>query len=144
MTAHDLREPIYIHCCSLKKAVTCIFHVSESGSYQENGRRKRFLLRNKKDFPKKLLGATERQNEQAFHQYQAIHGHVKLFCSGVLRGNGERGKENFLSIKVTSRSSFILKLLVGLPWRRSGKERARQCRGCRFDPWSRKMPRATE
>ena len=30
LTAHDLREPIYIPHCSLKKAVTCIFHVSES------------------------------------------------------------------------------------------------------------------
>ena len=39
LTAHDLREPIYIPHCSLKKAVTCIFHVSESGSYQGNGGR---------------------------------------------------------------------------------------------------------
>ena len=30
----------------------------------------------------------------------------------------------------------------GLPWWSSGKESACQCRGCGFNPWSRKIPHA--
>ena len=33
---------------------------------------------------------------------------------------------------------------VGLPWWRSGKEPACQCRGHGFKPWSRKIPHAAE
>ena len=33
---------------------------------------------------------------------------------------------------------------MGLPWWRSGWESACQCRGCRFEPWSGKIPRAAE
>ena len=32
----------------------------------------------------------------------------------------------------------------GLPWWLSGKESACQCKGHRFDPWSRKIPHASE
>ena len=43
----------------------------------------------------------------------------------------------------------IIKLLeenigIGLPWWRSGWESACQCRGHGFEPWSGKIPRATE
>ena len=34
--------------------------------------------------------------------------------------------------------------IVGLPWWHSGWESACQCRGHRFEPWSRKIPHATE
>ena len=39
----------------------------------------------------------------------------------------------------------ILKAMVpGLPWWSSGYESACQCKGHRFDPWSRRIPHATE
>ena len=40
--------------------------------------------------------------------------------------------------------SLIMKDFQGLPWWRSGYESACQCRGHGFDPWSGKIPRATE
>ena len=36
------------------------------------------------------------------------------------------------------------KLLLGLPWWRSGLESACQCRGHGIDPWSGKIPHAAE
>ena len=33
---------------------------------------------------------------------------------------------------------------MGLPWWLSGKESACQCKGYEFDPWSGKIPHATE
>ena len=38
----------------------------------------------------------------------------------------------------------IKRKLEGLPWWRSGWESACQCRGHRFEPWSRKIPHAVE
>ena len=37
-----------------------------------------------------------------------------------------------------------IKLLLGLPWWRSGWESACRCRGHGFEPWSGKIPHATE
>ena len=37
-----------------------------------------------------------------------------------------------------------LKVVLGLPWWRSGWESARQCRGHGFEPWSGKIPHAAE
>ena len=39
---------------------------------------------------------------------------------------------------------FLKKLKLGLPWWHSGYESACQCRGHGFEPWSRKIPHATE
>ena len=39
---------------------------------------------------------------------------------------------------------FITKMLTGLPWWHSGKESTCQCRGHGFEPWSGKIPHATE
>ena len=44
-------------------------------------------------------------------------------------------KVNFCCVRFPSR---------GLPWWRSGGESACQCRGCGFEPWSGKIPHATE
>ena len=40
--------------------------------------------------------------------------------------------------------NLILKLIIGLPWWRSGWEYACQCRGHGFKPWSGKIPHAAE
>ena len=39
---------------------------------------------------------------------------------------------------------FFLKIALGLPWWRSGWESAWQCSGQGFDPWSWKIPHASE
>ena len=50
------------------------------------------------------------------------------------------GKENFLK----QESLLELKRIIGLPWWRSGWESTCQCRGHGFEPWSGKIPHATE
>ena len=39
---------------------------------------------------------------------------------------------------------FFKRMILGLPWWRSGWESACQCRGHGFEPWSGKIPRAAE
>ena len=39
---------------------------------------------------------------------------------------------------------FLKCALLGLPWWSTGKTPSSQCRGPGFDPWSRKIPRATQ
>ena len=43
-----------------------------------------------------------------------------------------------------TRRKYLQKYSWGLPWWLSGKESACQCRKHRFDPWSRKIPHASE
>ena len=54
----------------------------------------------------------------------------------------------FLSLfQIMGRSNlfiFLKKIIIGLPWWRSGWGSACQCRGHGFGPWSRKIPRAAE
>ena len=40
--------------------------------------------------------------------------------------------------------SVVKKIIIGLPWWRSGWESVCQCRGHGFEPWSGKIPHATE
>ena len=64
-------------------------------------------------------------------------GHLKMLCSI---------SSNFISIFSFHSYNKIWsqKVNMGLPWWRSGWESACQCRGHGFEPWSGKIPRATE
>ena len=62
-----------------------------------------------------------------FKEYQLLGFHEHL-------GTGKRRNSNFLNKNT----------LHGLPWWHSGQESACQCRGHRFNPWSGKIPHATE
>ena len=56
-------------------------------------------------------------------------------------------KMNIWKLKLKSTISFIItpqKWNTGLPWWRSGWESACQCRGHGFEPWSGRIPHATE
>ena len=44
----------------------------------------------------------------------------------------------------TIKATWISRIVLGLPWWRTGWESACQCRGHRFEPWSGKIPHAAE
>ena len=77
----------------------------------------------------------------------------------VLTGNGQeasgdKGSSFWHPDLVVVRGVYIFlmiyffncgkKCIAGLPWWRSGWESVCQCRGHRFEPWSRKIPHAAE
>ena len=58
----------------------------------------------------------------------------QIFCNKYVR----------LLLLKRSKAEDLLKIALGLPWWRSGWESTCQCRGHRFEPWSGKIPHATE
>ena len=66
-----------------------------------------------------------------------VRGWKKIF-----HANGNQKKAE-VAILISDKIDFKIKN-VGLPWWRSGLESACQCRGHGFEPWSGKIPHATE
>ena len=78
------------------------------------------------------------------HTYTHTHTLICIAFSLSVEQISHLALKKSISTIIRWHSGLIKKNCLGIPWWSSGWESACQCRGHRFNPWSGKIPHATE